>query len=157
MHQLALAEKNHVNGSLKTGLLLKSEPDEDMDTDQILDKLIEIQVGSATRDEVLRQLRETVTKIDTSLTAQNALSDRRYVEILDDSRATKLRLKVLEDAHLMTLHERVSNLEKSGLRGFLDGSAAKRLGTLIGIVLGLGGSFALVTALVNWIKTHFHF
>lgn len=100
MHQLALAEKNHVNGSLKTGLFLKSEPDEDMDTDQILQILMVIQSEGARRDEKLTNIDKAVTSSADLQKSRIAVEDARYELMAEDIRQLKGRVKTIEDAGL---------------------------------------------------------
>lgn len=153
MHQTVLLPAQTLNG------IYKSHPLEGavMDTDKVVDILMQLQKEGSARD----------VKLDNVIAGQREINEFRigYVRTVDtamdefrrrDSDFGR-RLESLEKANLDLLTERVSVLEKSGLRGWLEGSTAKRLGTLTALVVGIAAALLVITQALAWLKVHLHF
>lgn len=129
----------------------------EMDMDQILQILMQLQKEGAARDVKLDSVIAGLKEINEFRVSRTAIVDQHIhkteVQMADFAR----RLGQIENANLSALADRVELLEKSGIRGWIDGSAAKRIATLAGLVIAVGGAIAVVTALLNWLKAHLHF
>lgn len=98
MHQLVLATKPHVNGSLKPQLTVHPEADDEMDTDQILQMLMTIQTDGARRDEKLTNIDKTVTGLADLQRVRITLEDTRHESVMTEIRGLQARVKSVEDA-----------------------------------------------------------
>lgn len=156
MHNAVLSAAKPLNG-VYNGHTLLEEGTHDMDMDKVLDILMRLREEGAARD----------VKLEILIAGQRELNDFKNARVLAVDKALEMlerrdsdfgrRLDALEKANLSALTERVTALEKSGIRGWLEGSAAKRLGTLTALIVGIMAALAVILQSLAWLKAHLHF
>jgi hypothetical protein len=129
----------------------------DMDIDKVLDILMRLREEGAARDVKLDVVVAGLKEINAFKAARVTLIDATLEEFRRRDSDFGRRLDALEKANLAAMADRLEALEKSGLRGWLEGGTAKRMGTLAALVVGVAAALAVILQLLSWLKAHLHF
>lgn len=155
MHNAVLLPTQRLNGIYTEPAL--AEGTDDMDMDRVSELLMKLREDGAARDVKLDMVIAGVKELMDHRAARTLYVDNAFDEFRRRNSEFERRMTALEKANVDALADRVDALEKSGFRGWIEGSAVKRISTLAGFVIALGSAIVIVVSLLNWLKAHLHF
>ena len=154
MHKTLLLPAQTLNGIYNDRA---PEGTDDMDMDRVSELLMKLREDGAARDVKLDMVIAGVKELNEHRAARTVFVDNAFDEFRRRDSDFGRRLDALERANVLALADRVTALERSGFRGWLEGSTAKRLGTLTALVVGVAAALVVIMQALSWLKTHLHF
>jgi len=109
-----------------------------MEAAKIVELFMEIRENAARADEQRRELNERLGHMEAQLS-----------QIVRD--------KLESDRRDSEFERRLKAIEARGFLAWSESSVVKRIVAVTGLILGIGGAFALIAMLFKWFAAHVHF